>query len=174
MGTTTNYAFPYPAGTDPNDVPADLQALADAIDTAVKTLDDAVAAYHAAGAITNAMLETDAVTLAKMANNSVGTNELIDDAVTDGKIGAPSTGSLDGGNIRYARYGNLVVVWSTASTAGATLPAGFRPAATVRAPVYSVALSAAGDLTITTGGVITLLGGGAGTNGYFSVAFSTV
>lgn len=33
MGTTTNFSFPYPEPTDDNDVPADLNALATAIDT---------------------------------------------------------------------------------------------------------------------------------------------
>lgn len=33
MGTTTNFTFPYPEPADPPDVPKDIKALADALDT---------------------------------------------------------------------------------------------------------------------------------------------
>lgn len=35
MPTTTNYALPYPAGSDPVDVAGDVQLLAEAVDTAL-------------------------------------------------------------------------------------------------------------------------------------------
>lgn len=37
MGTTANYAFPYPPGTNAPNVPADLQALAVAVDSSLNT-----------------------------------------------------------------------------------------------------------------------------------------
>lgn len=43
MGTTTNYAWPYPELGDAPNVPADMQALADASDTDVKAIDDRLA-----------------------------------------------------------------------------------------------------------------------------------
>lgn len=64
MPTTPNFSFPYPAGADPADVPADLEALADAIDTLLN------------GNITAAML----------AANSVGSSEIVDAAVTSQKL----------------------------------------------------------------------------------------
>jgi hypothetical protein len=35
MPTTTTYALPYPSNSDNVDVPGDMQALADAVDTAI-------------------------------------------------------------------------------------------------------------------------------------------
>ena len=37
MGTTTNYAWPYPELTDPPNGPAQIKALADAVDLSAKT-----------------------------------------------------------------------------------------------------------------------------------------
>ncbi|PRX48690.1 hypothetical protein B0I33_104508 [Prauserella shujinwangii] len=44
MPATPNYGLPYPALTDPPNVPADVQALAEAVDTALGNTDSAAAA----------------------------------------------------------------------------------------------------------------------------------
>lgn len=44
MGTTSNYALPYPAATDPPDGATQIQALATAVDTNLKTVDNKVVA----------------------------------------------------------------------------------------------------------------------------------
>lgn len=82
----------------------------------------------------------------------------------------PSTGTLDSGKIRYAKAGNIVHVWTTARSSGATLPAGFRPAAAVVAPAVQPDFGP-WEVNITTGGVITT---SSGFSASFSVSFSTV
>lgn len=48
MGTTSNYAFPYPELSDSPNVPANMASLAQAIDTRIKSTNDAIAALQAA------------------------------------------------------------------------------------------------------------------------------
>ena len=139
------------------------------------------------GAVTTAKLGADAVTGAKIADDAVDsehlaaggidTEHLADDAVTDAKIGAPSTGTLDSSNIYYARYGNLVTVWTAGATSGATLPVGYRPVATVQAPSIGVlggSATEAGKVSISTGGVISDNHDASVTGHFFCVTFSTV
>jgi len=141
-------------------------------------------------AVTTAKLDDDAVTSAKIAPDAVGsseiapgavgtseigtgavdTAELANDAVDDAKIGAPSTGSLDGGNVRYARYGNLVSVWTCGTpTQGVGLPVGFRPAVTVWTHGYDDGLGENQIVLIQAG-----TGGIACTDLQFTASFSTV
>ncbi|MAT06267.1 MAG: hypothetical protein CL424_14610 [Acidimicrobiaceae bacterium] len=124
--------------------------------------DDAVDSQHYA---------FQSVDTAALALEAVTTSRLDDKAVTDAKVGAPSTGSLDSGKIRYARMGNIVHVWTTNTTLGATLPAGFRPAAGVVAPATDDGTPGAAIVSINTAGVIQP----GGTDPiYFSTSFSTV
>ncbi len=48
MGTTTNYALPYPELSDAPNVPAHMGSLAQAVDTRIKATNDAIAALQAA------------------------------------------------------------------------------------------------------------------------------
>lgn len=50
MGTTANYAWPYPAATDAPNVPIDMKDLADAVDLTVDTIDDRVDSLESASA----------------------------------------------------------------------------------------------------------------------------
>lgn len=110
---------------------------------------------------------------------SITTAKLVDDAVTDAKVGAPTTGSLDSGKIRYARMGNIVHVWTTDASAGATLPVGFRPAAVVEVPGTTGVGSGAGEphsayqVSISPSGTISSLNQ-VGDPLTFAVSFSTV
>ena len=62
MPASPTYNFPYPANSDPVNIPGDMEALADAVDTALTTLQ------------------------ATPLDNSVSTAKLQDNAVTSGKI----------------------------------------------------------------------------------------
>lgn len=106
------------------------------------------------------------------ANSWVTTARINDDAVTDAKVGAPSTGSLASGGIRYARMGNIVYAWTTSSTAGTdTFPAGFRPAADLVVPCRA-GDGTMGSVGISTAGVVSFSGGITGAA--WAVSFSTV
>lgn len=61
-GTTTRYGIPYPSATDNNNVPADIQALANAVDTKLGTLEDrAIDLAHLAQAVQDLLVPTGSV-----------------------------------------------------------------------------------------------------------------
>lgn len=81
--------------------------------------------------------------------------------------GAVAAGSLDSGNLRYARMGGIVHVWTTSDSSGGTLPAGFRPAAGISVPGSSSA-----DVAVTTGGVVSVDVGGSPGSATFAFSFA--
>lgn len=83
MGTTSNFAFPYPEGTDLVHVSFDFQELADAVDA---KLQDVVDGNIADGALTTAKLADDAVATEKLADGAVTTSKIADDAITGQQI----------------------------------------------------------------------------------------
>lgn len=104
--------------------------LADGSVTTPKLADVAVtAAKLATDAVTTLKIAASAVTVSRIADNAVTAAKIADDNVTDAKIGSPSSGTLAGGYLHYARYGKLVTIWTASQVAvnGLAIPVGFRP-----------------------------------------------
>lgn len=116
---------------------------------------------------TIARLTHEVVNTASIDGDAVTTAKIADDAVTSDKLAAASTGSLDSGNLRYARIGDVVSVWTTSDSSGGTLPAGFRPAAGISVPGSSSA-----DVAVTTGGVVSVDVGGSPGSATFAFSFA--
>lgn len=99
MPTTTTHLLPYPAGTDPADVPADLAALAEAVDAKLSAVTPAQISGATAGQllVANASGVVTAVTVtgdvtfssagaATVGSSAINTNKLANNAVTTAKI----------------------------------------------------------------------------------------
>ena len=106
-GTTTNLSLPYPEGTDANDVPADILALANALDaivvpdTTYSAKGDILAASGAAtpAAVTvgtdDQVLVADSTAASGVAWSLVDTGSIATDAVTADKIEAGAVGNTE-------------------------------------------------------------------------------
>lgn len=103
MGSTPVYGFPFPEGSDLPDGPAQIEALAAALEakiaggigTAELTALAITTAKIADLAVTTAKLADDAVTAAKIAANAVGSSEIAADAVGASEIAANAVGSSE-------------------------------------------------------------------------------
>jgi hypothetical protein len=124
MPTTTNHALPYPSSTDPVNVPADIQALAEAVDAKMiaDTLIDAkgdlvvgtasdTAARLAVGS-NNLALIADSAESAGVKWGQIPTAGIADSAVTSAKIadGTIATGDLADGAVTSAKIADATIV----------------------------------------------------------------
>lgn len=178
------YVFTNGTSADASEVNSNFTALTNFLNNSVVHRDGSKAMTASFDAGSNKIVNVSTPTASTDAANKayvdglfpVETSNIDDDAVTDAKIGAPSTGTLT--NIRYARMGNIVHVWTTGNTSGGTLPSGYRPAVALKVPAVHVDGSSnhyAGIVDITTGGVITVsANSGLLSSGTFAVSFSTV
>lgn len=154
MPNTSNQALPYPAPTDPVNVPGDIQALAEAIDT--KMLDKAVVnakgdlivgvadntiARQGVGANDTVLVADSAqgngvkwatLTDTSLASNSVSTAKIQDSAVTTAKIADANvtTAKIADGSVTAAKIAGGAIPSSVPTGvvtpfAGSTAPAGY-------------------------------------------------
>lgn len=119
MPTTSSHSLPYPNSTDPADVPADIAALAEAVDGKLDAIapgqitgptSGQILIANASGVITGTSVTGD-VTISNsgvtaIGAGAVGTTELDDDAVTTAKIddGAVTSAKLAGSSSASPTY----------------------------------------------------------------------
>lgn len=135
MPTTPSHSLPYPSNTDPADVPADIAALAEALDL---KLDDIapgqitgptsgqILIANSSGVVTGTSVTGD-VTISSAGATSIGTG-----AVTSSKLasGAVTTAKLDTGSVTLDRLASalqtaLLPVGSIVPYAASSVPTGF-------------------------------------------------
>lgn len=121
MPTTSSHLLPYPEASDPADVPADIAALAEAVDTKLDAIAPAqitgptsgqLLIANASGVVTGTAVSGDVVISntgdAQIQAGAVGTNELGNSAVTTAKIdnGAVTTAKIGDSQVTTAKINN--------------------------------------------------------------------
>lgn len=141
MPTTSSHSLPYPESTDPADVPADIAALAEAVDGKLDAIapgqitgptSGQILIANASGVVTGTSVTGDvtisnagvtaigagAVGTTEIANSAVTTAKLDDASVTGAKLAASTTGSATSyasgstGTISARKYADGQVVLS--------------------------------------------------------------
>lgn len=135
MPTTTSHLLPYPAPEDPADVPADIAALAEAVDAKLDSIgpDQITGATSGQLLVANSSGVVTAVTIsgdvsvsntgaANISSGAVGTDELAANAVTTGKI---NDGAVTQAKLAANLANVLIPVGSIFPFAGNAAPTGY-------------------------------------------------